>query len=167
MISAQQSLEATEKALVEANEDEQELQMKVGEVKALYDEAKTELDAVEKHMAHFSSELSSLNEEKAKLLKKAESSELEAKKLTVAISRIHKDKANAEKYVANMLKKHAWIESEKSAFGIAGGDYDFEATNPGEMNKQLQELKGEQDSLVRIALSLLLMNNNDLVRTKA
>lgn len=147
--AAETAVDAAAKALDEANEEEANLQMKVGEVKALYDEAKSELESIEKHMAQFSSELSNQNDEKAKLVKKVEKAELEAKKLSVAIARIQKERGNAERFVSNLLKKHAWIESEKSAFGVAGGDYDFEATDPSEMSSQLKSLKDEQDSLAK------------------
>lgn len=148
MSAAEEAVEAAEKALSEASDEESQLQMKVGEVKALYDNAKAELDEVEKRMAQFSSELRDLTDERADLAKKVESMELEARKISVAIARIQKEQGNAERFVATMLKKHAWIESEKSAFGVEGGDYDFGATDPSEMNKQLQALKHEQESLV-------------------
>lgn len=147
--AAEQAVVSAEKALNEATKKEGDLQMKVGEMKGLYDEAKSELASVEESMSKYSSELTVHADEKATLVKKAETAELEAKKLSVAISRIQKEKANAERFVANMLKKHAWIDSEKSAFGVEGGDYDFEATSPSTMSKLLQNLKHEQGSLVR------------------
>ena len=52
------------------------------------------------------------------------------------------------------MSKHAWIETEKDAFGIAGGDYDFEETNPEGMSKHLKDLQAEQSSLVSIARML-------------
>lgn len=143
-----QAAAAAEKGLQEASDEETERQMKVGEVKALYDEAKDKLQELEERMASCSSELSRLQHDKTILMKKAEVNALEAKKLSVAISRIEKEKSNAEKLVATLLKKNAWIESERSAFGVAGGDYDFEATDPGEMGRQLSALKADQDSLV-------------------
>jgi len=153
---AEEAVEAAEKALDEANDEESQLQMRVGEVKSLYDDAKAELDEVEKRMTQFSSELRDLTDARADLAKKIESMELEARKISVAIARIHKEQGNAERFVATMLKKHAWIESEKSAFGVEGGDYDFEATDPSEMNKQLQELKHEQESLVSTCIGFML-----------
>lgn len=134
--------------LQEATDEETERQMQVGEVKSLYDEAKDKLQALEERMASCSSELSRLQHQKMALVKEAEGNSLEAKKLSVAITRIEKERSNAEKLVSSLLKKHAWIESERSAFGIPGGDYDFEALEPGEMNRQLSTLKTEQDSLV-------------------
>jgi structural maintenance of chromosome 2 len=147
--AAEETVEAAEKALAEANDEESQLQMQVGEVKAAYDNAKAALTKVEKRVAQFSTELRDLTDQRADLAKKIESMELEARKISVAIAKIQKEQGNAERFVATMLKKHAWIESEKSAFGVEGGDYDFEATDPSEMNKQLQVLKHEQESLAK------------------
>jgi len=147
--AAEQAVLSAEKAVDEANEEESNMQMKVGETKGLYDEAKEELERVQSHMSNCSSELKAFSSEKAKLEENAEVAELEGKKLSVTIAKVHKEKVNAERFVANMLKKHAWIESEKSAFGVIGGDYDFEETNPSEMSKHLQDLTGEQGSLAK------------------
>lgn len=139
---------AAEKSLQEASDEESEKQMKVGEVKASYDEAKEQLHVVESRLEECSAELSTLKHAKAALAKNAEAAALEAKKLSVAIARIQKERSNAERLVSTLLKKNAWIESEKSAFGLVGGDYDFEATDPIEMGRHLQALKAEQESLV-------------------
>ena len=148
LAAAEMAVEATKVVLDEAISEESQSQMQVGEIKSLYDVAKAELDDAESRMSHFSSELRILSDQKADLVKKVESMELEARKISVAIARIHKEQGNAERLVATMLKKYSWIESEKSAFGVRGGDYDFEETDPSEMNKQLQALKNEQESLV-------------------
>uniref|UniRef100_A0A7S1Z056 SMC hinge domain-containing protein n=1 Tax=Trieres chinensis TaxID=1514140 RepID=A0A7S1Z056_TRICV len=147
--AAEEAVLAADKAVKEANEKEGEMQMKVGEIKAYYDEAKAELDEVEKELAACNHELKSLSKEKSRLTKKAESAELEGKKLAVKVAKYHKEKANAERLISSMLKKYPWIESEKEAFGVTGGDYDFEATNPSEMSSQLKALKNEQDTLAK------------------
>lgn len=148
VVAAEEGVKAAEAALKDANDEEDTRQIKVGEVKALYDEAKAALTEFENQLAQCSSELAEIKRQKAALAKMAEKCALEAKKLSVAISRIQKERHSAEKMVASLLKNHAWIESEKSAFGVEGGDYDFEATDPAEMSDHLQSLKSEQDSLV-------------------
>lgn len=154
VVAAEESVSAAQAALQEARDEEDNREIKVGEVKALYDEAKAALDEFENRLAQCSSELSEIKRQKASLAKKAEKCALEAKKLSVAISRIQKERQTAEKMVSNLLKNNAWIESEKSAFGVEGGDYDFIATDPNEMSEQLQFLKSEQDSLVSTLLVL-------------
>lgn len=116
-------------------------------MKALWDEAKAAQTKFEERITQFSSELAEIKRERANLTKKAEKCTLEAKKLTVSISRIRKERQSAEKVVISLLKNHPWIESEKSAFGVEGGDYDFTAANPDDMSAQLHALKSEQESL--------------------
>lgn len=157
VIAAEESVGTARRGLEAANTDEDNMQMKVGEVKALYDDAKADLDNFENRLAEYSTQLSELKHVKSSLKKQAEECTLQAKKITVAISRIQKEKASAEKLVADLLKNNIWIESERSAFGVAGGDYDFTATDPLEMGAQLQSLKTEQDSLVRYFFYLLLL----------
>jgi structural maintenance of chromosome 2 len=154
--SAEEGVSTAKEALKEANDEEDNKQIKVGEVKALYDDAKAALDEFENRLAQYSSELSEIKHVKASLAKKAEACALEAKRLSVAISRIQKEKHSAEKVVTELLKNNVWIESEMSAFGVEGGDYDFEATDPAEMSRQLNALKSEQDSLVSISRCYLI-----------
>jgi structural maintenance of chromosome 2 len=140
-----------EKALEAAKEEETDTEMKVGELKAVWEEAKAVLDELEKKLKSCSNEISSMSKEKSKLIKKAESAEIEGKKMSIKITKFHTEKGKAEKFLKNMLSKHSWIETEKDAFGVAGGDYDFEETNPQEMSTHLQALKAEQASLVSIS----------------
>jgi len=149
VVAAEEAVVAAEKALEEAKEAEGDMEMKVGEIKALYDEAKAELDEVEKQIASCSSELKALNKEKSRLTKKAESSELEGKKLAIKVQKMQKERSGAEKFIKSMLKKYPWIESEKEAFGVEGGDYDFNVTDPAQMSSQLKSLKHEQETLGR------------------
>lgn len=150
VVSAQEAVTAAEKALSDASNEEEEVQMKLGEIRAVYEQAKRELDSLEERMTHCSAELLGLKNQKAALVKAAEASKLEVKKLSITISRIRKERATAEKVVSSLVKNHPWIESEKSAFGVRGGDYDFEATDPSEAARQLKELKAEQELLVRL-----------------
>jgi structural maintenance of chromosome 2 len=147
--AAEEAVVAAEKALQEANTEEDKLQIKVGEMKSNYDIAKATLDEVEEKMATYSSELKALSKEKATLTKHEETAELEAKKMSIKVAKFHKERGSAKRLVSNMIKKYSWIETEKDAFGVLGGDYDFEATDPLEMSRQLKELKDEQSSLVR------------------
>mmetsp|Transcript_29113 Transcript_29113/g.64138 ORF Transcript_29113/g.64138 Transcript_29113/m.64138 type:complete len:1222 (+) Transcript_29113:305-3970(+) len=149
VVASEEAVVAAEKAVEEAKEAEGDMEMKVGEIKAKYDEAKAELDEVEKQIASCSSELKILNKEKSSLSKKAESAELEGKKLAIKVQKMQKERSGAEKLLKSMLKKYPWIESEKDAFGVVGGDYDFSATDPAQMSSQLKSLKHEQETLGR------------------
>ena len=114
----------------------------------MWEDAKALLDDLEKKLKTCSQELAALSKEKAKLIKKAESAEIEGKKMAVKITKFHSEQAKAKKFLKSMENKYAWIETEQDAFGVAGGDYDFEETNPGEMSKHLKSLQAEQSSLV-------------------
>ncbi|KAL7495631.1 hypothetical protein ACHAWT_004080 [Skeletonema menzelii] len=138
-----------EKALDAAKEEETDTEMKVGELKAVWEEAKAVLDELEKKLKSCSNEISLMSKEKSKLIKKAESAEIEGKKMSIKITKFHTEKGKAEKFLKSMLSKHSWIETEKDAFGVTGGDYDFEETNPQEMSTHLQALKAEQASLAK------------------
>ena len=148
--AAKEAVTVAEKALDAAKEEEASFEMKVGQLKAVWEEAKALLDDLEKKLKTCSQELGALSKQKAKLIKKAESAEIEGKKMSIKITKFHTEHSKAEKFLKSMMNKHAWIETEKDAFGIAGGDYDFEETNPEEMSKHLKDLQSEQSSLVSI-----------------
>ena len=149
LLAAEEASVLAENALDEANTAESELQMKVGEANSKYEEAKAKLDEVEDRMTHFSTELRELKAHKDDLQRNIDSLELEAKKVTVNIAKIEKDRANAEKFVYSMIKKYSWIETEKAAFGVTGGDYDFTSMDVQGMKSQLEELKSDQDVLAK------------------
>lgn len=152
--AAQEAVKVATKVLDDLTEEESTLQMKMGEVQAVYEVSKRELDELEERMSHCSAEIVGLKNERTKLVKQSDKTKLESKKLSVTISKIKKERANNEKAVSNLVKKYPWIDSEKSAFGVRGGDYDFEANNPKEASKQLKELKAEQESLVSMGSGL-------------
>ena len=69
--------------------------------------------------------------------------------MKVSIAKIEKDRANAEKFVFSMIKRYSWIDTEKAAFGVPGGDYDFASMDVQAMKSQLEDLKSEQDALAK------------------
>jgi structural maintenance of chromosome 2 len=146
---AQEAVDAAHQSLIEAHSLEAEQLIKLKATQEEYDDAKAALKEATTLAHNCSSELARLSKAANKLEQKKDATALDAKKVTLAISKCQKDLATAESCVASMLQKHAWIESEKEAFGVEGGDYDFTETNPKEMSDRLQFLKDEQDSLVR------------------
>lgn len=148
VVAAEKAVSDAQKALDAAKEEESSFEMKTGQLKAVWEEAKAILDDLEKKLKTCSQELAALSKQKAKLTKKAESAEIEGKKMSVKITKFHTEHSKAEKFLKSMMHKHAWIETEKDAFGIPGGDYDFEETNPEGMSKHLKDLQADQTSLV-------------------
>jgi structural maintenance of chromosome 2 len=152
-----------EQAFLSATNDESESQMEVGETSAKYEEVRQELDSLEQKMSNCTAGLSDLKRTKSDFVKAAEAAKLESKKLSVNVTRIRKDRSLAEKAVTSMLKTYSWIESEMSAFGVCGGDYDFDASDAKEVAQHLKMLKSEQDSLVS-AHGCYYVNKNVFVR---
>lgn len=148
--AAKEAVILAEKALVDANNIESDLQIKVGITKANYDEAKAATKEVEEKMTEVSSALKQLGQEKLSLSKKAENSQLEAKKLYVQISKHKKETGNADKVISSLLSKYEWIEECKGEFGVQGGDYDFSAHDVSELSIELKELQSKQTSLSKM-----------------
>jgi structural maintenance of chromosome 2 len=145
--AANEAVHAAEKALDEAIIIEHDLQIKVGLTKAKYDEAKAATETVEEKMAEVSSILKQLGKEKLSLTKKAEHSQLEAKKMSIQVSKYKKETGSAEKVIAALSSEFEWIEECKNEFGIKGGDYDFSMHDVDEMSKELKDLQSKQASL--------------------
>jgi len=146
---ANDAVAVAEKALDAAREEEASFEMKAGELKAVWEDAKAVLDELENVLKTCSQELSALSKQKAKLIKKAESAEIEGKKMSVKIEKFHTEHTKAERFLKSMIDKYAWIKTEKEAFGIAGGDYDFEEINPEQSTKHLKDLQAQQSSLAK------------------
>ncbi|KAL7546813.1 hypothetical protein ACHAWF_010148 [Thalassiosira exigua] len=149
VVAAQETVEVAEKALEAAREEAAGFEMKVGELKAVWEDAKAVLDDLENKLKTCSQELGALTKQKARLVKKAEAAEIEGKKVSVKIAKFHTEQAKAEKFLKSMMNKYTWIETEKDAFGVPGGDYDFEETDPEGMSKHLKNLQAEQSSLAK------------------
>ncbi len=145
--ATKEAVKAAEKASQEANIVEGDLQMKVGEIKSRYDEAKSKLDLIEKEMSSCDSSLKCLTKEKNRMTKIAETTALEAKKVSIKLTKHQKDTVNAEKNIQALTSKHTWINADKKFFGVIGGDYDFESNDPASTNSELKALETEQTSL--------------------
>jgi structural maintenance of chromosome 2 len=145
---------AAANALSEEAMHEQEIHVKVEELQSLYEEAKQDLDSKNDIMANRSTELAGLKSRKSSLAKEVDSIRLESKKLSLSLLNLKKERSASENLVTSMLKRHPWIETEKTAFGIRGGDYDFEANNPSRAQKRLKDLRADQEALVRFHLAV-------------
>lgn len=142
------ALAVAQDAMNEAVKKESQSQILVDDIKTQYDESCEALANLEEKLTSCSAKISELKKSKAELVRKAEAIRLEAKKIGLDITRIRKQRQSAEKAVATLVKKHAWIESEMEAFGVVGGDYDFTGINSSELKNQLTEMKSEYENLV-------------------
>ena len=148
LAAAKEGLRLAEAAYDEACQHESETQINVSETQVVYEEARSHLEELEKKREEYSSEVVDLKQQKSDLDKELQNATLESKKLSVTIQRVQKERGSAEKNLTLLVKKYPWIESEKSSFGVAGGDYDFEAADTAGVAKHLKELKTQQESLV-------------------
>mmetsp|Transcript_11685 Transcript_11685/g.21845 ORF Transcript_11685/g.21845 Transcript_11685/m.21845 type:complete len:1211 (-) Transcript_11685:2-3634(-) len=147
VVAAKEAVNVAEKVLEDANRTESDLQIKVGSIKSKYDEAKDATKNVEDRMTEVSSALKRLGQEKLSFTKKAESSQLEAKKMSIQVAKYKKDSGTAEKVIASLTNKFEWIEECKNEFGVAGGDYDFRVCDVNQLSQELEELQSKQTSL--------------------
>jgi len=147
--AAEDAVKVAQRAVQNASTKEADLQMQVGDARASYEEANRALNEIKERMTSFSSHLVSLNRERADLMKQAGDVDLEIKRLSVSMNRAQKERAAAEKAVSSMHSKYPWIDSEKSAFSVTGGDYDFDAHDPESASQELKRLKEETEALSR------------------
>jgi structural maintenance of chromosome 2 len=148
LVAAQEAVKIAEKILEESSRQESEMQVEVAETQASYEEARSNVSELERKVDDFSSQVAELKDRKAELSKALEAATIEAKKLSVSIQQRQKERVGAEKVVSNLLKNYAWIESERGAFGVFGGDYDFDSCHTAQIAAEVKELKEQQDSLV-------------------
>ena len=147
LAAAEEAVLAAEQVSDEMSRIEGDHQMKVGDLKARYDDLKLELDDIEKKMDTCSSALKKLGKEKSAISKNAEAAELNAKKMSVQLSKLQKEASNSVKHIFALDKKYPWIQTEKESFGVEGGDYDFNVTDPVSESAKLKSLKSTQSSL--------------------
>lgn len=145
--AAEEAVGVATKAVKEAAKEESDLQIEVARIRAKFSEARAKREEVEEHMKNCSAELVRLNREHGELTRLVEDSIIEAKKLSLSLAATRKEQERAEKLVAVLSKKHSWINTEKEAFGIKGGDYDFERYKPQEAIHDLKRLRDETELL--------------------
>ena len=154
---AREGVDAAKKALDDASEEESVIQMKLGGIRAAYDEVKDKLTSMEAKWAESQAELAELRDERASKMKEADAVKLDAKKVSLQLSRLEKDRGEAEKKIAGLEKKYNWVKDNAHAFGVPGGDYDFDASNLDAVFQELVALKKEQEVLVSWSSMFILL----------
>jgi len=148
-IAADEAVAAAQRAFITLKETKEKHEVSVNEHNNEYNEAKKQLGVFEGKMSSFKDTSKRLAKENDLLLKQKESATLNMKKLSVQVAQFHRMRSSAEKSVELMLKKYPWIVSEREAFGVTGGDYDFTNNPPGEASAKLKVLKEEQEKLAK------------------
>jgi structural maintenance of chromosome 2 len=128
----------------------EELMAELAEVEQVYDEKKGTLEEVKQELASCSSQMSKLEREKSACENRREEAVLQQKALRKALSQLDGEIEHAKKAVRQMLKKYAWISTEKEFFGREGTDFDFDSVDSMEETEgRLTELRERQRTLGR------------------
>ena len=105
------------------------------------------LDAKKRAAAECDREAASIVKAKQRLERAAEADAVERKKLEHKATRMEKEAAESREHLARLAEEHPWIDSERSRFGAAGGDYDFAARDPSAAAAELAAAEETQASL--------------------
>lgn len=144
----QLQVDSTLKPSVEKLRNEVEhLEGKVVEVKASLEKSEEELKVEQDRITSSSKAISRAKLECEELSEKIESLTLEKAKLESKLRDAERGRAGAEKLVADLSKKHGWIEQEQVSFGVQGSEYEFSKQKLSQNTKQLEKLEKEQDGL--------------------
>jgi structural maintenance of chromosome 2 len=130
-----------------------------------YDEAKARLDELGAQISACDEEGKSLQKQRDAASKELSAVELEVKKIQGRIGSFYKDQEHAKKTVEDLKSKYAWIETESKYFGVVHTDYDFEARDPKEVEKELEKLKKVQGELNK-KINKKVMNMLDKAETE-
>jgi len=132
----------------------EQLKAEVAELKNVYDQQSAKFEEVGLRLETMKGELKSLEEALGGLTEELstvrtgkEEKELEQKRLSHKVQTLQKEDKEAHHVVARMEKQHPWIEKEKTFFGKACTDYDFEANDYQKSKARLDELNAQQKHL--------------------
>ena len=142
-----EALTAAKSALEALEEEGQQIQIDMGRVQQKYEDAKAALDKLNDEITSSTAELEAKKRALSDL--KHESNEIKMKRTRMQsqIENHRKELDQAKGVLRKLLKDHSWIETEKHAFGVAGSDFDFNATDPKKAREHVQRLQDEQQSL--------------------
>lgn len=130
-------------------EEVEALERAAEEAAQAYDEARKSLAAKEDDLKAMTRELRAIETGKADAVKAACAAGHELKKVVAKLKAWDTESRAAERKLVALVDANPWIESEKTGFGQAGGDYDFDARDMAAERKELTTLRGAQEQLSR------------------
>lgn len=139
--------ELAEKAMASAltaDKEAEAAEQEVIKVTADYEVARGELDARKERAAACDKAIGVAKKEANAARKRVEKANLEIKKLERNADKLAKRAKDGASEAEALAKANPWLESERSLFGKAGTEYDFEAQDPEEA---LEELEVAQENL--------------------
>lgn len=117
---------------------------KATDAKAAADEAAAALADARARLASADAAVGRASAAVADLTAQREAADLDRRRLSHAHAAVLRDGAAAKATVASLRRKHPWIEAEAPSFGVAGGEYDFQARSPAAAAKELTRLRDVQ-----------------------
>ena len=142
-----ESIAAADAAVAELEAEAATLEEAMASRREAYDDAASRLDAKKRAAAECDREAASIVKAKQRLERAAEADAVERKKLEHKATRMEKEAAESREHLARLAEEHPWIDSERSRFGAAGGDYDFAARDPSAAAAELAAAEETQASL--------------------
>eukprot|EP00928_Gymnodinium_smaydae_P079949 TRINITY_DN63775_c0_g1_i1.p1 TRINITY_DN63775_c0_g1~~TRINITY_DN63775_c0_g1_i1.p1 ORF type:complete len:1208 (-),score=384.26 TRINITY_DN63775_c0_g1_i1:110-3733(-) len=135
--------ESDAKLKAEVDQLRQDLEAKRKE----FEETGATLEGLRNELKSLDDALGKLAQELSNGKQQREEKELELKRVAHKLQQLQKDDKEAQVIAARMEKQYPWIEKEKSFFGKAGTDFDFEANSYKNNKSRLDELSAKQKTL--------------------
>jgi structural maintenance of chromosome 2 len=98
-------------------------------------------------LAQYDERLARLNKRQNELADALSESDVQAKSMSHKIQRFNAETEATRRSIDRMLTEYEWIGAESQFFGKAHTDYDFAATDPSRVEKELAVLMQEQQKL--------------------
>jgi structural maintenance of chromosome 2 len=140
-------IDAVHRSILKLGEEVKCLEQQVALKRGSYEAAKEALVAAQAEIARQTKEIKQLSSQRDKAQKAATNASLEARKQQHKLDQCVRDSKDAERRLADLVKKHPWIATEKAFFGVPGGAYDFSTVDMEQAQQRLRELKASQDRL--------------------
>ena len=112
-----------------------------------YDAAQTKLEGMRRALGDYDKKTQEITARRDELQKLKEDGQIELNKIERRCERFASELKAAQSLVKELIKKHPWIEAEKSRFGVAGTEYDFKESNMKKLQKELAKKAADLEAL--------------------
>lgn len=145
VVSAQvEESKATQESLAKELSD---LQKGIESLEQELETARDELATLRSDLTASEETLKAIAKERQAMIKQTQSCTAESKKLENKLAKLEKEHKHADATVENLTSTYPWIQGEEHLFGVAGGDYDFDAQDPREAQRELDDAVKTHESL--------------------
>jgi structural maintenance of chromosome 2 len=138
---------ALEEAVAAMELQGQELRATLTRVQGDHGLAQSQTAAMAEGLAALGRDLKALDAKRDTAVKAANDASLEVKKLAHKLRQFDKECKDAVHALGALAKAHSWIADEHTSFGVAGGDFDFAATDMKSAYAKLKSLRLDQEQV--------------------